>query len=94
MKLLFDANTGKIYHFVLDKDWFIFRHTTQLHLSIFEIDELIPDNQSIYRELILYKDILDINGDKKYYMYNNSGTWELHQRDNWEPVPPQEEIYM
>ncbi|GAG85555.1 unnamed protein product, partial [marine sediment metagenome] len=53
-------------------------------LDVFEVDELSPDNNLICIELNKMLLKYDIDGDQKYYMYDNAGTWELHEKDNWE----------
>ena len=80
MKILYNNETGRIYYTVYDTDWFKFSHTTNIPLTEFEIDEILPDNQAICLDLFKMWKKADINGDEKYYIENG----ELHQRDNWE----------
>lgn len=67
----------------------LFSHTTNIPLTIFEIDEIYPDNKQICRYLYITQHKTDINGNNKYYMFNNNTQWELHQRDNWEEYIPE-----
>lgn len=84
MKILYNNINGKIYYSVYDTDWFRFTHTTHLLLDVFEIDEIAPTNKAICIDLVRHQNKTDINGDNKYYMFDNAGTWELHEVDGWE----------
>jgi len=84
MKLLFDATTGKPYYAVYDSDWFKFRHTTNIPLTEFEIDEVDPDNKDICFNLSRNTHRVNADGDGKYYLTLNGDVWELHEREGWE----------
>jgi hypothetical protein len=81
MKILYEESSGKIYHVVLDKDWFLFVNNTDIALSTFEIEEINPSNKDICVDLIKHRDNhkIDKDGKDKYYMQNN----ELYSRDGW-----------
>lgn len=89
MRVLFDSTTGKIYYPVPDRDWFMFHHSTNIPLTEFEIEEILPNNQGACIDMVKVQGKTDAAGDAKYYMFNNAGTWELHIKDGWEEyVPP------
>ncbi len=89
MKVLFDSTTGKIYYAIPDKSWFMFHHSTNIPLTEFEIEEILPNNQGVAIDLVAKLGKVDSIGDPKYYMFNNAGTWELHLKDGWEEfIPP------
>jgi hypothetical protein len=89
MKILFNSNNGKIFYPIYDKDIFSFAHTTKIPLTEFIIDEVAPDNKDICADLFKYTNKIDIDGDDKYYMLDNAGTWELHDKDGWEEYIPE-----
>jgi hypothetical protein len=81
MKIYYLPN-GKIVQINYDKDDFGWKNTTN-NASIFEIDEIAPINKELCIDLILTLNKVDINGLNKYYIQNDSGTWNLYQRDGW-----------
>lgn len=89
MKILYDATDGKIYHAVPDRDWFYFKHSTNIPLTEMVIDELAPVNQAACQDLsrTVYK--VDGNGLGKYYI--DTATGSLMERDGW--VEKVEDIY-
>lgn len=86
MKILYDNTNGKIYYSVYDTDWFKFSHSTNIPLTEFTVDEINPDNKAICQDLRKYgnQHRLDINGNPKYYMHDNLGVWELHEKTDWQ----------
>lgn len=80
MKLLYNAVNGEIFYIIPDRDAFMFRHTTTIPLSEFEIDEVSPDNQNPCHDLYKMQGKRDINGLGKYYIQGG----ELYERDGWE----------
>ena len=84
MKILFNSIDGKIFYAVYDRDWFAFSHSTNIPLAEFVIDETAPENKNVCIDLVRIQSRVDINGDGKYFMFDNAGTWELHERDGWE----------
>ncbi len=86
MKILYDANDGKIYYVVSDVHLFYFTHSTNIPLTEFEIDEVGP-NAATCVDLARTRGRLDVDGDPKYSMIDNAGTWELHEKDGWEEAP-------
>jgi len=81
MKLLYDSS-GNIIVAVYDVDWFKFKHSINIPISTFEIDEVAPDNKEVCYDLSRSVHKKDINGLGKYYI--ESG--ELHERDGWVEV--------
>jgi len=86
MKLLFNNLDGRIFYSVYDSEYFRFTHTTNIGLTEFEVDEIGTVNKITCRDLAYYGNDrrTDVNGDPKYHMVDNAGTWELHERDGWE----------
>jgi len=80
MKLLYNNSDGEIFYAVYDKDWFAFRHSTNIMLIELEIDEVSPDNKTICADLKRWVGKKDINYLGKYYI----DTDELYERDHWE----------
>lgn len=80
MKILYNNQDGKIFYVVLDKDWFMFIHSTNIPLTEIEIDEINPDNKTICVDLRKTNNRFDINGLKKYYISNG----DIYERENWE----------
>ena len=89
MRILFNNADGKIYYAVPDRDWFMFHHSTQISLTEFEIDEVAPNNQTACHELYhgYGTTRVDAAGDPKYFMFDNAGTWELHEKADWVEEP-------
>lgn len=81
MKILYDATDGKINHAVPDRDWFYFKHSTNIPLTEMVIDELAPVNQAVCQDLRkrVYK--LDANGLGKYYI--DTATGNIMERAGW-----------
>jgi hypothetical protein len=86
MKILYYNQTGKIFYAVYDGGWFAFSHTTNIQLTLFEIDEIAPDNKNICIDLVITLNKKDINGLKKYYIENG----ELYLRDEWVEYIPED----
>ena len=86
MKILYNNLDGKIFYVVPDKDWFYFRHTTNIPLAELQIDEIAPENQDTCLDLVRTLNKTDINGQGKYYIENG----ELYSRDGWEPYEPED----
>lgn len=87
MRILFDSSTGTIHHAVLDRDWFSFQHSTNIPLTTFVIDEVVPANQAVCLDLWRRVYEADVDGLGKYHMQQVGGEWELHERDGWEQAP-------
>lgn len=86
MKILYDTTDGKIYYAVADGPAFYFTHKTNIALAEFEIDE-VGSNAATCVDLARTRGRLDVEGDPKYSMIDNAGTWELHEKDGWEEAP-------
>jgi hypothetical protein len=83
MNLLYDSTTGRIYYTVKESERFFHVSNTTLSLSTFTIDEVDPENKLVCQDLLKTNYQEDVAGLHKYYMVNNAGTWELHERDGW-----------
>ena len=90
MKLLYSTNETspgqhKIFYAVLDRDLFLFSDSTNIPLSPMEVDEVMPDNQDICKDLILHVngDMVDDSGDGKYHIKIEDGEPTLHENDGW-----------
>ena len=70
---------------VYDFDWFKFKHSINIPISEFQIDEVDPDNKEICLDLSKNVFKKDVNGLGKYYI--ESG--ELHSRDDWQEYVPE-----
>ena len=81
MKVLYNNQNGQIFYAVLQADWFMFQHTTNISLTEFNIEEVDPENKEVCLDLRKYGNQyrVDENGLNKYYIENN----ELHVRDEW-----------
>lgn len=85
MKLLYDNNTGEIYYTVYDTDWFGFSHTTNISLTEFEIDELLPDNQEICQDLVGTRKRVDADNNMKYSIeVDEFSILQLYMLNGWE----------
>ena len=84
MKLLY-AETGEIMSAVYDSDWFKFKHSINIPISEFQIDEVAPDNKEICFDLSRTVHKKNAEGLGKYYI--ESG--ELHSRDGWQEYVPE-----
>lgn len=91
MKILYNQTDGRIFYSVYNTDYFKFTHTTNIPLTILEIDEIDPNNKAVCLDLAKYGNAWknDIDGNGKYYMQNDSGVWNLYSRDNWEEYIPE-----
>ena len=78
MKLYYEPITGDVYYAVYSKDEFSFSHTTNIPLSLFEIDE-IEGNPDLCRDLKRTEWKFNEQGQRKYYILAN----ELYSRDGW-----------
>lgn len=78
MKLYYNPLDGRIFYAVWDVDLSKFEHTTNIPLSVFEIDEL-EENKTLCIDLVKKLEKKNENDERKYYIQNN----ELHERDNW-----------
>lgn len=87
MKLLYNTVDGEIFYAVPDINCFYFRHTTNISLDEYAIDEIDPDNKNICQDLLAHVGRTDKNGLGKYYM--DSGT--LMEREGW--AEHMEEVY-
>ena len=84
----------KIFYVVPDDKWESFAHTTNFPLDVFEITEVdetgAVKNLDLRNDLIKYVNTslfhVDTNGDEKYIMVDNAGTWELQEVENWVEV--------
>jgi len=80
MKVIY-TNTGEIIDVLrTEADYFYSRAEYKPAVSIFEIDEVDPENRGVCRDLIETLHKVNINGEGKYYM--NGG--ELYITDGWE----------
>lgn len=86
MRILFNDTDGRIFYAVADAQQFYFIHTTNIILAEFEIDEIGP-NAATCVNLIRTLNLFDVEGDPKYSMIDNAGTWELHKKNGWEEAP-------
>jgi len=83
MKLYYEPITGDVYYAVYSKDEFSFSHTTNIPLSLFEIDE-IEGNPDLCRDLKRTEWKFNEQGQRKYYILAN----ELYSRDGWQEFIP------
>jgi len=79
MKLHYRNDNGEVYYAVLSKDEYIFQHTTNIPLSILEIDEM-NGNEELCIDLVKTQGKISIVGQRKYYI--EAG--ELYSRDGWQ----------
>jgi len=79
MKLLYHNTTGEVWYAVYDLDLFKFKHTTNIPLSEFNIDEIDPENLDICFDLFRTQWKFNDAWQRKYYIENN----ELYVRDGW-----------
>ncbi|MCP4651061.1 MAG: hypothetical protein GY853_13420 [PVC group bacterium] len=84
MQIYFVEATGRILRAIYDKDIFVTRVNFNISTETFEIDEIDPDNKELCRDIASTIRRKDAEGDPKYYMYDNAGTWELHDKDGWQ----------
>lgn len=89
MKVLFNPDNGKIFVTVPDRNWFMFQHSIQIAYETFEIDEVVPGNQTACYELYngYGESRMDATGNPKYFMFDNAGEWELHEVEDWVEEP-------
>ena len=80
MKLLCDVETGDVYYAVYDSDIFGFRHTTNIPLFEFHIDEISPDNEAICIDIKRNEHAVSIDGRRKYQVIDGG----LESVDGWE----------
>lgn len=79
MRLLYNSEDGEIFYAVPERDWFWFAHTTNIALSLFEIDEVAPENKDICIDLRRVTGKADAEGRGKYYMSGG----RLYEREGW-----------
>lgn len=79
MKILYNNLDGKIFYAVPDRDWFWFRHTTNIPLSEMAIDEIDPTNKAICLDLVRTCNKVDEVGDGKYALIGGV----LQEKINW-----------
>ena len=82
IKLLYNDKDGHIYYAVPDNEYFYFTHTTNVPLSIFEIDEIGPDNKAVCIDLRRTVGKVDENGDLKYIVSDGI----LMEKEGWTEV--------
>ena len=78
MKLYYEPITGEVYYAVYSRDEYMFSHTTNIPLSLFEIDET-NGNEILCRDLKKTEWKFNDAGQRKYYIQ----TVELFSRDGW-----------
>ena len=83
MKLYYEPTTGEVYYAVYSKDEFVFSHTTNIPLSLFEIDE-ITGNEAICINLKRTEWKFNEQGQRKCYVLAG----ELYSRDGWQEFTP------
>ena len=79
MKLLYNPQDGEVFYAVKGIDFPYFTHSTNIPLSVMEIDE-IEENRFLLAEIIKCVQMKDINGLGRWYVENG----ELYERDGWE----------
>lgn len=82
----YEPGKHRIFYAIPDAFWFYFSHTTNIPLALLEIDELVPDNQEICRQLKIYGSYLKVDavGDNKYYIKIENNEPVLYEKDGWE----------
>ncbi|MCR4287935.1 MAG: hypothetical protein NUW09_07975, partial [Deltaproteobacteria bacterium] len=73
MKILYNSTDGKIYYAVPDRDWFYFKHSTNITLTAMAIDELDPANKALCIDLLRMAGKVDAGGLNKYYIDTITG---------------------
>jgi len=79
MKLYYSTQSGEVLYALFEAEVFGFKHTTNILLSILEIDEIYPENKEICIDLKRTVPLFDDQGQRKYYIENG----ELYDRDGW-----------
>lgn len=82
MRLLYNNVDGKIFYAVYNRDWFMFKHTTNILLTELYIDELV-ENQATCQSIVESLGKYDANMDAKYYMAGAA----LMSKDGWIEAP-------
>lgn len=82
MKLYYRQDNGEVYYAVYDIDLFKFTHSTNVPLSIFNIDEVDPDNKGLCQDLSSTQFRFDSLGRRKYFIQSN----QLNVIDNWQEI--------
>jgi hypothetical protein len=80
MKLYYNPSDGEIFYAVLDRDLILFAHSTNIPLSEMYIDELIPENSELCRELYHKVSRKDADGLGKWFVQDGA----LYEREDWE----------
>ena len=80
MKLYYNPTGGEVFYAVFESDLFKFFHTTNIPLSVFDIDEVVPDNQVLCQDLKRTEWKFNEAGQRKYYIQAG----ELYARDGWQ----------
>lgn len=83
MKLYYNLTTGEVFYAVYSRDEYAFSHTTNIPLSLFEIDE-IEGNPDLCRDLKKTEWKFNDAGQRKYYILAR----ELYSRDGWQEFTP------
>jgi hypothetical protein len=81
MKLYYNPTDGEVFYAVLDRDLILFSHSTNIPLSEMHIDELIPENAGLCRELYYEVSLRDANGLGRWLVQDGA----LYERENWTP---------
>lgn len=76
--VVYYRSDGEILYAVYERDRFSFAHTTQIPLTLLEIDE-VAANQPLCRDLFNAQGRRDAAGQGKYYLVQG----ELFERDAW-----------
>lgn len=84
MKLYYRTSNGDVFYAVLDKDLFGFVHNTNVPLSTLEVDEVSPNNQTLYLDLRKTQLRVNAAGRSKYYI----SAGQIFQRENWVDTYP------
>lgn len=82
MKIFYNELDGKTYYAILDRDLFLFKHTTNIPLSEMIIEEIGPANKNLCIDLL--KNIspslkVDIESEEKYKIVDNV----LFEKEGW-----------
>jgi hypothetical protein len=82
---------GQILYAIYDKDVFSSDlSTANQDYQEFTIDEVAPDNKPVCLDIAKTLNKEDVNGDGKYYIFDNAGVAELHEKDGWIEYNPYE----
>lgn len=78
MQIYFNPTNGEILYAVPERDVTLFEHSTQIPLSILEIDEAA--NAAVCRDLFRVTGATDADGLGKYFIDGG----QLNRREGWQ----------